>query len=58
VLSIINTDLRHGHEARVAGLDADIVGGREVTPGSDGGGFASGSVFRLAPGEARIFVNA
>jgi starch synthase (maltosyl-transferring) len=58
VLSIINTDLRHGHEARVAGLDADIVGGREVTPGSDGGAFASGSVFRLAPGEARIFVNA
>jgi hypothetical protein len=57
VLSVLNTDLHHGHEARIAGLDPDVVVAREVTPGGSGATITAGEVLTLAPGEARVFVN-
>jgi len=57
VLSLINTDLWHEHDAHVGGIDTDTFEAREVTPGREGGSLAAGQVLRLAPGEARIFVN-
>jgi starch synthase (maltosyl-transferring) len=58
VLSVINTDLHHAHDVRISGLDPDTVAGREVTPGSKGKTAVLGDVLKLAPGAARIFVNA
>jgi len=58
VLSLINTDLMHHHEARLGGLDDDVVMAREVTPGGKGETIIAGDVLGLAPGAARIFVNA
>jgi len=58
VLSLINTDLHHGRDARLGGLDGDVAAAREVTPGGRGETVMPGSVVALAPGEARIFVNA
>lgn len=57
VLSLINTDLWHEHDARFGGLDGESFAAREVTPGRERGSLAAGQVLRLAPGEARIFVN-
>ncbi len=58
VLSVINTDLRNARDVRISGLDSDVLAGREVTPGSSGETAAFDNVLKLAPGEARIFVNA
>lgn len=57
VLSVFNTDLHHGRDARIVAIDDATFAAREVTPGSDGTGIAAGESFRLAPGAARIFVN-
>lgn len=57
VLSVLNTDLYHTHDAYITGLDSDVVEAREVTPGSNGEVITVGAVLRLSPGEARIFVN-
>ena len=57
VLSVLNTDLHHGHEAHIQGLDADVVVAREVTPGGKGETITACDVLRLVPGEARVFVN-
>ena len=57
MLSLINTDLWHEHDARFGGLDGESFAAREVTPGRERGSLAAGQVLRLAPGEARIFVN-
>ena len=56
-LSVLNTDLHHGREARIAGLDQDVVVAREVTPGGKGETISAGEVLTLAPGAARVFVN-
>ena len=58
VLSVINIDLHNPHDFCIAGLDSDTIVGREVTPGSSGQTATVGDVLKLAPGEARIFVNA
>ncbi|MBS1229681.1 MAG: hypothetical protein H6R17_2958 [Proteobacteria bacterium] len=58
VLSVINTDLHQPHQAHLAGLDADILSAREVTPGSPGQTLSIGDALLLAPAEARVFVNA
>jgi starch synthase (maltosyl-transferring) len=57
VLSVLNTDLYHTHDAYISGLDPDMAEAREVTPGSKGEVITAGAVLRLSPGEARIFVN-
>ena len=57
VLSVLNTDLHHGHQWHIQGLDSDVVVAREVTPGGKGETIMAGEVLTLAPGEARIFVN-
>lgn len=57
VLSVINTDLHHAHDAHLTGLDSDTLLAREVTPGSQGQTIAAGDVLALAPGAARVFVN-
>jgi len=57
VLSVINTDLHQPHQARMTGLDSDILMAREVTPGGEGQTLATGDVMSLAPAEARVFVN-
>lgn len=56
VLSVLNTDLYHTHDAYISGLDSDMFEAHEVTPGSKGEFITAGAVLRLSPGEARIFV--
>lgn len=58
VLSVINTDLRNLHDVCISGLDSDIVLGREVTPDNQGETVTAGHILKLAPGAARVFVNA
>ena len=56
-LSVINTDWGSDIPARIGGLHDDVRGGREVTPGKEGGVFDAGAELRLQPGEIRVFAN-
>lgn len=58
VLSLFNTDLHNPHDVCISGLDPDTLLAREVTPGGQGQTITAGDVLQLAPGAARIFVNA
>jgi starch synthase (maltosyl-transferring) len=56
-LTVINSDPNNGHSGRLQGLDADITGGREVTPGRQCGKLMVAEPMTLEPSEARVFVN-
>jgi len=57
VLLVFNTNLQQRLDARVSGLDDDVVLAREVTPGRQGAAVTLAEALPLEPGEARIFVN-
>jgi hypothetical protein len=57
VLLVFNTNLQQRLDARVSGLDDDVVLAREVTPGRQGAAVTLAEALPLVPGEARIFVN-
>jgi starch synthase (maltosyl-transferring) len=54
-LSVINPDQSAVVHARLEGLDGDLQGGREVTPGWQGVPFHHGMEITLDPGDIRIF---
>jgi starch synthase (maltosyl-transferring) len=57
-LSVINTDQRGAVTGRLDGLDGDLQGGREVTPGWQGVPLHHGMEITLDPGDIRVFARA
>jgi starch synthase (maltosyl-transferring) len=54
---LINSDRTSPVAARIDGLDKDVEGGREVTPGRKDLPFHPGGEVTLAPGEVRVYAN-
>ncbi|TVR96456.1 MAG: alpha-amylase [Rhodospirillales bacterium] len=54
-VTLINPDRWNGVTVHLHGLDGDIHGGRELTPGHKGEPIPSGKEVTLAPGEVRVF---
>ncbi len=54
-LSVINTDQNGSVWGRLDGLDGDLQGGREVTPGWQGVPLHPGMEITLDPGDIRVF---
>lgn len=55
--TVINIDRRKQTVVKLEGLDGDVSGGREVTPGKEGGPLPAGEEVTLEPGEVRVFAS-
>jgi starch synthase (maltosyl-transferring) len=57
-VSAINPDRETARTVRLEGIEADLQGGREVTPGGQGAALHPGMEVTLEPGEVRVFARA
>ncbi len=56
-VSLINRDLHASVTVNVHGVDGDVHGGREITPGRGDGTLTAGDSVTLEPAEVRVFIN-